>query len=239
MFESCSRKLLVGLPLAALITLSGCGSSPTSDAADTTKEHSVSTVTANEGVSSELTVTAAGEPFEALTEQAFSADGVKLFSLYDEAQVAADGIRDKLPPETAKALDARLAETKVAIVARQPADIALSAVEGYKLIASAFPADAKVPIAVSLLDYAGFRIQADLQSEPVRWADAAQAATYAQEQWSLAKDKVADTALRDKFEASVKSLQKATTIKDKAMATRAAKLELDLVDSLETYFQAM
>ena len=193
------------------------------------------TVTGDSGaISSGLS--AAAEDFEALTEQAFTASPEKLNALFKKTQGSVTGITGQLSPETSKAVDARLKEAEAAIAARSPADIALSAVEGYKLVVSSFPDDAKIPVAVSLLDYAGFRIQADLRSKPKRWDDAREAAKFARARWDHVKINVTDDKLNKKFTASLDELDKYLSVKNEEMAAKSAIKELDLVDELENFF---
>ena len=88
-----------------------------------------------------------------------------------------------------------------------------------------------------MLDYAGFRIQADLKSDPKRWSDAREAGKFAQEQWGLIKDSVTDTELNKRFSDSLAKLDEYLSVKDEKMAAQATVTELDLVDELEGYFQ--
>ena len=228
--------LQYGLPLAAVAMLSACGSSkPT----DTNNQNSNQIVTApkNETVTAMTGLPAAAENLEALTEQAFTASPEELVSLFTKAQESVAGISGQLSPQAAKSLDGYLRDAKTAINAGNPSDTALAAVEGYKLIVSAYPPDARMPAAVSLLDYAGFRVQADLKSDPKRWADAQEAAKYAHDQWDQIKDKVTDTDLNKRFTTSLSKLDEYLSVKDDKMAAKAAVTELDLVDELEGFFQ--
>lgn len=179
---------------------------------------------------------AAAEPFEALTEQAFSADQPRLAKLLAAVEAAASDVRPLLAVPAARRLDARLADAKAGISGHKPVDTAIAAVEGYRLIVSEFPVSAKIPPAVSLLDYAGFRIQANAKADPVRWADAQAALDFANRQWASVAGKVADKELRLKFQRSLGQLGEAIKAKDAATVSKYVALELDLVDNLESYF---
>ncbi len=232
-----SNSRFAGAAVIALLSLSACSpQSASTDVpvkTDTASNMGAGTTLAPKTVALEL----AGEPFEALTEQAFTADRSKLMSLYNEAETAALGVRDRLSPQDAQTIDGLLTKTKTAIAAGKSTEIALSAVERYKLIVSAFPPDAKIPVEVSLLDYAGFRVQADLKASPARWEDAKTATDYAMTQWGAIAGKVGDKALHDKFGKSLSSLNDAVANKDLKMAASAATHELDIVDELEHYFK--
>ncbi|MFT5537907.1 hypothetical protein [Parasphingorhabdus sp.] len=228
--------LQYGLPLAAVAMLSACGSSKPTDT-NNQNSNQIVTVPKNETVTAMTGLPAAAENLEALTEQAFTASPEELVSLFTKAQESVAGISGQLSPQATKSLDGYLRDAKTAIDAGNPSDTALAAVEGYKLIVSAYPPDARIPAAVSLLDYAGFRIQADLKSDPKRWADAQEAAKYAHDQWDQIKDKVTDTDLNKRFTTSLSKLDEYLSVKDDKMAAKAAVTELDLVDELEGFFQ--
>lgn len=181
-------------------------------------------------------LSAAAEPFEALTEEAFSADPPRLRKLLADVERAAAQIRGFLPAATAAQLEARVADAKAGISDHQPVDTAIGAVEGYRLIVSQFSATAKIPPAVSLLDYAGFRIQADGKASPARWTDAKAALDFAHSQWAGVAGKIGDKDLAAKFQAALDGLGSAIAAKDAAAVSKYAVLELDLVDSLEAYF---
>ena len=231
-----SNVLHIGSPLLAIAALSGCGSSQSPNDSSNSSVQTVA-VPQNEAVSSAIALAAAAENFEALTEQAFTAKPDELALLFAIAQESATGIAGQLDPAAAKALDGRVKDAKTAIDAGNPPDIALAAVEGYRLIVSAFSPYAKIPVAVSLLDYAGFRIQADLKSEPKRWSDAQEATKFAHGYWDQIKDKVTDAALNKRFASSLASLDEFLSAKEARMASKAVVTELDLVDELERFFQ--
>jgi molybdenum cofactor biosynthesis protein B len=70
-------------------------------------------------------------------------------------------------------------------------------VEGYRLLVSAAP-QTKIPTAVNLLDYAGFRYDADLKARPVRWSDLKAAVEFANQQWNSISDGVTEGTREDK-----------------------------------------
>lgn len=231
-----SNFLRIGMPLAAIAMLAACGSTKPANTNDQ-KNTQVVTVPQNETAPTLSGMPAAAENLEALTEQAFTASPKELDSLFTKVQESVASISGQLSPNDAKSLEGHMREAKTAIAAGNPSATALAAVEGYKLIVSAYPPDAKIPAAVSLLDYAGFRIQADLKSEPKRWADALEAAKFAHEQWDQIKGKVTDIDLRSRFTASLSSLDEYLSRQNEKSAAKAAVTELELVDELEGFFQ--
>jgi hypothetical protein len=110
---------------------------------------------------------AAAEPFEALTEMAFSALGLHLERAIIAADAAAKSARGSLPQASIAQLDARMAEIHEAYKSDDRADLAISSVEAYRTLVSAAQ-PGKVPTAVNLMDYAGLRYDADFRAKPIR-----------------------------------------------------------------------
>jgi hypothetical protein len=177
----------------------------------------------------------AAEPFEALTETAFSATLPELGVAITKAEAAAAAITRDLSPDAAGRLADQMRRVKAEQAAGNRAGIALASVEAYRTLVTAAP-PATVPNAVNLLDYAGFRYQAELRAQPVRWDDAVASAAFAQAQWDPLMSKVRDAALKARITAAVNDLKAAAASRDGAKAERAANAELALVDELETYF---
>lgn len=177
----------------------------------------------------------AAEPFEALTETAFSATPPQLGAAVTKAEAAAAAIMGDLPPEAAGRLEHQMQQVKAEQAAGNRAGIALASIDAYRTLVTAAP-PARVPNAVNLLDYAGFRYQAQLRARPVRWDDAAASAAFAQGQWGQMMPKVTDALLTARVSAAVDDLKAAAAFRDPAKAERAANTELALVDELETYF---
>jgi len=182
------------------------------------------------------TLLAAAEPFEALTEQAGTATPEKLKSLISDAQAAASGVKDALGTAQRGALDGLLSDISAAGKQDDRTGIALASVEGYRALVESAPDTGPVPLAVSLLDYAGFRYQADLVAAPVRWKDAMTALDFADSQWAGLGARITDTALREEFAKSLEAMRSAAEAKDLAAAKGAVTHELDVVDKLEQHF---
>ena len=178
---------------------------------------------------------AAAEPFEALTEMSFSALGLHLQRLVADADAAAMGVRASLPPASIAQLDARLADIHRAHKSDDRAGLALSSVEAYRILVSAAP-PGKVPTAVNLMDYAGFRYDADFRAKPIRWPDMKAAAAYAREQWNSISPKITDRTLTQSVDAALSDMQLAADEQNTFKARRSVAAELGFVDELEKYF---
>ncbi len=181
---------------------------------------------------------AAAEPFEKLTETSFEATLPAIDQTIGEAETAAQEVRALLPTGAASHLDAQIAAMKSARQKRDHAGLALSSIEAYRVLVSAVADNAKVPTEVSLLDYAGFRYDADLKASPVRWGDMAEAVSFARENWARLSPRAKSFQGASAFEKAIADMDKAAAQRDVAHATLSAKAELDLVDQLETFFSA-
>ncbi len=129
-----------------------------------------------------------------------------------------------------------MSEIAAAMASNNRADLAIAAVEGYRTLASNTAEGMKIPKQVSLLDYAGFRYQADLKARPVRWADTARAIGFAEGQWKMIANRVTDASLNKSMSDSLAKMRAAAERKDASAAASASTTELDLVDKLETFF---
>lgn len=133
----------------------------------------------------------AAEPFETLTEEAFSADPARIKKLSTEARLAGRRIRGILSPDAGKALDARLNDIKSAREHHDKYALAIACVEAYRILVTD-ATHSVVPVEVSLLDYAGFRYSAGQKADPPRWTDMDAAVDIAAEKWSAVVARVSD-----------------------------------------------
>ncbi len=178
---------------------------------------------------------AAAEPFEALTEMAYSALGLHLERGIADAEAAATSARSSLPEESVAMLDVRMAEIHQAHKADDRAGLALSSVEAYRILVSA-ARPGKVPTAVNLMDYAGFRYDADFRAKPIRWPDMKEAAAYAREQWNSISSQIADPILKKSVDTAISDMELGVEQQNTFKARRSVNSELGLVDKLEKYF---
>jgi hypothetical protein len=179
---------------------------------------------------------AAAEPFEKLTEISFKATLPAIDQTIGEAEAAARGVRTLLSIGAASQLDAQIAAMKSARQKQDHAGLALSSIEAYRVLVSAVTDNAKVPTEVSLLDYAGFRYDADLKASPIRWSDMAEAVSFARENWVKLLPRAKSSPVATYFEKTLTDMDKAVTQKSAQLAASSVKTELDLVDRLENFF---
>lgn len=222
----------------AAISLVGCTDRQSSDAGTSAANSNVGAPSpaAMDADSQHSALLTAAEPFEALTEQAATASPVVLDKLVADARSAADAISGSLDQAQRARLDSQLADIATGRKSDDRTRIALAAVEGYRTLVENSADSEVTPQAVSLLDYAGFRYQANLAAQPARWADAAATVDFADSQWTVLGPQIAEAPLRDEMSRSLANMRKAVLGKDESLARSASTTELDLVDKLEVYF---
>ena len=179
---------------------------------------------------------AAGDPFEKLTETAFDASWRVLDQTIGVATAAAKKMYSSLSLAEAARLDAQLSAIRIARQKQDRAGLALASIEGYRVLVSAVTADAEVPTEVSLLDYAGFRYDADLKSKPVRWDDMVQAVAFARKTSEVLAPKIASSAQTARVDKIILAMEQAANDRNTARAASSVKSLLDLVDQLEKAF---
>lgn len=230
-------KYLTPVALSILIlSLEACGQAPQRGAADNQAAATNPAAPAKLGPTERLL--AAAEPFEKLTEIAFTAPLPEIDKTIVDAHSAAASVRPLLSTASANLADKLFLDIDRARKGSDRPGLALASIEIYRGIVSSVPSGTKVPSAVSLLDYAGFRYQADLKAAPPRWKDMSDAMRFAQSQWSALKPKLNDTALATSFEKTLADMEKAVAKKDVAFAAASAAEELNMVDKLEIHFAA-
>ena len=225
-----------------VIALTACGTRHDSGGNQTVmnnlSESNPMAVTQTPAASPSDRLLAAAEPFEALTETAFTDPPHKLDQTIALGRKATADVRSLLTAATATKVDGLLAQVDRDRAANKRADLALSSIEIYRSLVSSVPAGTKVPIDVSLLDYSGFRFQADLKAAPARWDDMKQAVSFARSRWAALSPQIADKAISGPFEAALVNMEKSVQSRDAKLAASSGTSELDQVDKLEAYFNA-
>jgi hypothetical protein len=224
-------------PAAAALLITGCNR--TDSAAPAANAPASQPSAARAESPGNATLRSAAEPFEVLTEQAFTAPWPEADRLIADARSAGARARSILPAAAAAGLDARLAAVATARQAQDRPGLALAAVETYReLVQSQDAATAQVPIPISLLDYAGFRYDALAQAPNPDWAAMEQAARFAGDQWRALAPSVASPGLRGVVPQSIAAMSAAVRQRDVPFARSAAATELALVDLLEEHVAA-
>jgi hypothetical protein len=235
-FQSGSRWLFAPA-VAALLFTAGCNRPVSNDVAAGVPASQPSAASAESPGNAILRN--AAEPFEVLTESAFTASWPEVDRLVADAQSAGARARSILPGAAAASLDTRLAAVAAARQAQDRTGLALAAVETYRnLVSSQDAASAQVPIPVSLLDYAGFRYDALARAPNPDWAAMEQTARFAGDQWRALAPSVTSPGLRGIVPQSIGAMSAAASQHDAPFAHSAAATELALVDLIEEHVAA-
>jgi hypothetical protein len=177
-------------------------------------------------------------PFEDLTESAVLADkpGMDLALGTIEKQLGI--IRPVLDPAGRERFDSLMGNIKAARAAGTYMDVALNAVEGYRVLVEGLHEEALlVPKAVSLLDYVGFRLSVLADSQTPDWAAIDRTVKEARGFWESIAQRVERKGLKDAMNTTIDGIEHSAEIRDVQMALFAARVDLDLVDLLESYFE--
>jgi hypothetical protein len=180
------------------------------------------------------------EAYENLTEKSYTVDAQTLADLSAAAEKQARACLVNLTASDADALSIRLDAVQAALRSDDRAAVTRNAVEAYRIFVTAETREPNgVPLQVSLLDYAGFRMQADLQAAEPDWEDFENALSFAEQQWSEIETKIIDLELRESFAAELNHVRIAAKDRNTSAAKESAGAELDQVDLLEKYFSQL
>jgi hypothetical protein len=115
---------------------------------------------------------------------------------------------------------------------------ALAAVEAYRVIENAMDSDRRPsPIEVAMLDYSGFKLSVLAAMQDTDWATIAATARGSDASWSVLITSVKDGGIQNLVNAIQDGLRAAVQRKDIHGVKFAAKMQLEVVDVLEGYFQ--
>jgi hypothetical protein len=232
-FENGSHGWLLATVAASLLLATGCGRQPVQAQAAGASDLTPVAIRTDAGARNEVLL-ASAEPFEALTEQAFTASWPQIDRLIADARAAATNAQEVLPSPLGAAVAAQVAEIAATRRSGDRSGLALTSVEMYRrLVEAQDPAALRAPVAVSLLDYAGFRYDALAQAPVVDWKAMDEAARFAEGQWKSLAPAMRSKALPGVITQSIAALSLAAKRHDAAFARSAAATELALVDLIE------
>lgn len=183
---------------------------------------------------------AAASPFEHLSELAVVGDwkgagaAMKKFEPLQRATVNA------LPASWRKQFESQLAAIHDSHGRRDGYTLALQAADAYRTVVAAQDAAAlPVPIEVSLLDYAGFKLTALLSRTSPGWQAVQATAAEARRFWMAIQPRLKDKSMQTLTATTIDGLVKAAQDRARARVQVAARVDLDLVDVLEAHFTAI
>ncbi len=185
----------------------------------------------------EILLSAASQ-FEDLIEYALAGNSQgmnRVIQIWDDQ---AAGVNEVIPIEVWRDLTTQIDSIRIALKLRDNEAVAMNAVEAYRLLVQSLAPEAMVaPVAVSMLDYAGFRTNVLLHAPSPDWAAIQETAEEAQRQWLAIEGRLDEHGLRDVMHTMIAGMIKAATTQNPDMAGFAADMDLALVDVLEGYFE--
>lgn len=180
----------------------------------------------------------AASPFEDLTENALAGNkkGMQLaLKAYDQQAARVSKV---LSSKARHDIELLVATIKKAEQRADYESVALNSVEAYRtLIESLDTSSLIVPVQVSFLDYAGFKMKVFLHVKSPDWSALRKTAEEALQHWTAIESCVSDKGLHDAVNTMITGMIKATAVKNADMAFFAAQVDLVLVDLLEGYFE--
>lgn len=142
-----------------------------------------------------------------------------------------------LPAERKQRLDSVVSGLRGAWEQGDRSSMAVQSIEAYRLLRESINRSSQpVPLQVDLLDYAGFKADALLLATPPDWQQIAQTAHEAAAWWAAIEPRVTDKTLQAAMAQTINGLQDATAKQNPKLLAFASKMDLTLVDGLESFF---
>ena len=155
-----------------------------------------------------------------------------------DADKESDGVRKILPAEAARQFDTLLQAIHKAADAKDDLAVAQNAVVVFLLLVDNLKADLlKIPVEVSLLDWAGYQLQVQAAAEKPDWDALSKVAADDDAWWKATAKKVAEKNLRAAVTTTMLGLQQSTKERNLSMVKFGAQIDLDLVDLVEAAFK--
>ena len=190
------------------------------------------------GVAKNETLLNAMSPYEDMAEAALDKDTKGIAEAIHAAGSETADVLKALPNENVKSFEERLRAIKDAAKSKDHFSVAVNAVEMFRLLTDSLDATKlEVPKEVSLLDYAGFRLQVLAAAKEPDWEKMKLTVIEADKWWKTIEEKVEDSSLVATFRSTLTGLQQAIESKNLPMLRFAAQIDLDLVDLLESAFE--
>jgi hypothetical protein len=181
----------------------------------------------------------------AVAPSAFTKQGIQASEVLLRAKAIitadqeSDYIKTALSPSSASEFAARMEDLHRAATDKNHHQVARSAVEVFRLLVDNLQTEGlEIPKEVSLLDYAGFKLQVLAASRSPDWEDIRKTVSEADAWWTAIKSKVSEQGLRDAFGSAIRGLDEAAKVENLPMLRFAAQIDLDLVDLLENDLKA-
>ena len=177
---------------------------------------------------------------EHLAETAIAKDGKQASTNLDLLKSKLQLLRPRLAPATAIAIEVQVNRAEDALQSADFTSAALAGAETYRILQESIDTRVRqVPLEVSLLDYAGFEIEALSRATTVDWAQIQSARAEAQDFWRRLEPKVASKGLKSALTTIFDGLSSGIEHRAHRQVTFAARVLLDAVDLLEGPLKAV
>jgi hypothetical protein len=184
------------------------------------------------------TLLKATSPFEDMVKYALDRKEAKLAKALATANSQTEGIRGALPAAASSRFDTLFLTLQKSATATNHYAIAKTSVEIFHLLIENLTKEGlKIPIEVSWLDYAGFKLHVLASAPKPDWASMDATIEDATKWWEAIKMKVAEKNLRYAMDSDIQGLRQSVKSKNLPMLYFAAQMDLDLVDLLENHFE--
>ena len=179
------------------------------------------------------------EIFENLTESASALDEVEFNKALSEYEKLSPEIFPHLSPERKTRLETLMRGVHEDWQKKDRGAMAIQSIEVYRLLQeSIIDHGQSVPKEVSLLDYAGFKLNGLLLSPQPDWKEVAKTTQEASAWWTAIKPRITDKNLRDAMDHTIRGINDAAARKDTNLLRFAANMDLILVDGMEAFFES-
>ena len=177
-------------------------------------------------------------PFEDMVGPALAKNDKGIAKQLAAVDQQADDVKKVLPAESAKQFDTLLQSLHKAAAAKDGLAVAQDAVVIFRLLVDNLKADTlKIPLEVSLLDWAGYDLQVLAAAGKPDWAAMSKVAADADGWWKAIAKKITDKNLRATVATTMLGLQQSTKEHNLPMVKFSAQIALDLVDLIEGAFK--
>jgi len=225
------NKMILSLAAFGVLSLTACSKS------DQSSERVTQTAQPSQMQQENEILTASASLFEDLTEFAVAANTPEMDRALQAIEERSGITRPILDYARREKFDSLLARIRAGREAGAYTEVALNSVEGYRFLVEGLNDEVlTVPKAVSLLDYAGFRLSVLASSQTPDWAAIRITTDEARAFWTTIAGRVERKGLNDAMNTTITGIESAVEAQDARMTVFAARVDLDLVDLLESYF---
>ena len=189
---------------------------------------------ANRAIQANQVLLEAMSPFEDMIEFALAGSDADISKALVTADQRSNDIKTALSASSASEFSALMEGLHRAATDKDHHEVARAAVEVFRLLIDSLQAKGlEMPKEVSLLDYAGFKLQVIAASQRPDWEDIRSTVGEAAGWWNAINSKVSGKGLYDAFGSTIRGLDEAANLENLPMLRFAAQMDLDLVDLLE------